>query len=99
MGWPRLPALSGSSSSGSAAIRHAHYPAAGTINAAVQRSAGGDRSLRVLVHADEAQVVRRDPIRRLLSLDSLVEEGLQRVPPDRAANREAHEALDGRGLL
>src|SRR3954452_19860258 len=57
----------------------------------------GDRGLLLLVHADEAQVVVGDLLRRRLAVQRAVEEALQGVPPDRAADREADEALDRRG--
>src|SRR3954452_7609830 len=57
----------------------------------------GDRGLLLLVHADEAQVVVGDLLRRRLALERAVEEALQGVPPDRAPDREADEALDRRG--
>src|SRR3954469_2368525 len=57
----------------------------------------GDRGLLLLVDADEAQVVVGDLLRRRLALERAVEEALQGVPPDRAPDREADEALDRRG--
>src|SRR4051794_35279589 len=57
----------------------------------------GDRRLLLLVDADEAQVVVGDLLRRRLALERAVEEALQGVPPDRAADGEADEALDRRG--
>src|SRR3954447_10118078 len=58
----------------------------------------GDGCLSLLVHADEVQVVVRDLRGRLLALEPFLEESLQRVPPDRASDGEAHEALHRRCL-
>src|SRR2546423_15525741 len=55
--------------------------------------------LGLLVDLDEVQVVLGDLPGRRLALEVAVQEPLQRVPPDRAPDREADEALDGRGLL
>src|SRR5881392_4132949 len=52
-----------------------------------------------LVDLDEAQVVLGDLIGRRLALEVAVEEGLQRVPPDRPPDGEADEALHRRRLL
>src|SRR4051794_21172219 len=51
---------------------------------------------RVVVDLDEAQVVVGDLLGGLAPVEPLVEEALQRVPPDRAADREAYEALHRR---
>src|SRR3954466_5945255 len=56
----------------------------------------GDGRLGLLVHADEVQVIVRDLRGRLLALEHFLEESLQRVPPDRASDGEAHEALHRR---
>src|SRR4051812_48690106 len=50
----------------------------------------------LLVHGDEPQVVVRDLVRRLLALEPSVEEALEGVPPDRAADREADVPVDRR---
>src|SRR4051812_7757736 len=55
--------------------------------------------LGLLVDPDEAQVVVGDLVGRGLALEVAVEEALQGVPPDRATDREAHEALDRCRLL
>src|SRR3954451_10337799 len=55
---------------------------------------GRHRRLRLLVHAHEVQVVVGDLLRRVATLERAVEEGLQRVPPDRATDREADVAVD-----
>src|SRR3954464_4393854 len=60
------------------------------------RSRGGDGGLGLLVHAYEAQVLVGDLLRGVAALDRSVEESLQRVPPDRAADREADVALHRR---
>src|SRR5829696_5640582 len=56
----------------------------------------GYRALGVLLDLHEAQVVVRDLLRRGLALERSVEVALEGVPPDRAADREADVALDGR---
>src|SRR3954469_20390262 len=50
----------------------------------------------LLVNRHEAQVVVGDLVRCLLALEAAVEEALQRVPPNRAADREADVAVDRR---
>src|SRR3954468_11715371 len=47
----------------------------------------------LLVDVDEAQVVLRDLVDCLLALEGAVEEALEGVPPDRAADREAGGAV------
>src|SRR5689334_19627298 len=54
---------------------------------------GTDGRFRLLIDAHEAQVVVGDLLCRVAALDGAVEEALQRVPPDRAADREADVAL------
>src|SRR3989442_7835322 len=56
-------------------------------------------ALGLLVDLDEAQVVLGELLGRRLALEVAVQEGLQRVPPDRAPDREADEAGHRRGLL
>src|ERR687896_2401660 len=53
---------------------------------------------RVVVDLDEPQVVVGDLLGRGRTLETAVEEALERVPPDRAPDREADEALDRRSL-
>src|SRR3954469_19831436 len=60
------------------------------------RPRGGDGGLGLLVHAHAAQVLVGDLLRGVAALDRSVEESLQRVPPDRAADREADVALHRR---
>src|SRR3954462_10588424 len=60
------------------------------------RSRGGDGGLGLLVHAYEAQVLVGDLLRGVAPLDRAVEEPLERVPPDRAADREPDVALHRR---
>src|SRR3954469_14588455 len=60
------------------------------------RLLGGYSLLGVLVHAHETQVVVGDLLGGVGALDLAVEEALERVPPDRAADREADVALHGR---
>src|SRR6201999_1354854 len=60
---------------------------------------GADGGLRVVVDADEVQVLLGDLLGGLLALQALLEEPLQSVPPDRPADGEADEALDAGRLL
>src|SRR5215213_981944 len=53
-------------------------------------------ALRVLVDLHEAQVVVGDLLGGCLALERAVEVALEGVPPDRAADREADEALHRR---
>src|SRR5207253_4224843 len=53
--------------------------------------------LLTLVRPDEMQVVLRDLLGRGLAIEILGEPTLERVPPDRAPDRKANEALDWRG--
>src|SRR5215213_7848177 len=53
---------------------------------------------RVVVDLDEAQVVVRHLLGGRVALQVAGEEALEGVPPDRAADGEADEALDGRRL-
>src|SRR5215213_6133945 len=59
---------------------------------------GGHSAGGLVVDLDEAQIVLGDLV-GLLGAVPAVQERLERVPPDRAADREADEALDRRGLL
>src|ERR1039458_413302 len=61
------------------------------------RGSGSDRGLALgeLIDLDEAQIVLCDLPRPGGAVDLAVNVGLQRVPPDRAPDREADEALDG----
>src|SRR4051812_20353773 len=52
--------------------------------------------LGLLVDAHEVQVVVGDLLGGGIALERAVEERLERVPPDRAADREADVALDRR---
>src|SRR5205807_7915700 len=63
-------------------------------HAAPARAPSGD--LLVLVDLDEMQVVVGDLRRRGLAVKLLVQEALERVPPDRTADGEADEALHRR---
>src|SRR5258705_7207211 len=56
----------------------------------------GDRGLLLLVDADEVQVLVGDLLGRGLAVEGLLQEALQRVPPDGAADGKADEALDRR---
>src|SRR5436190_19476604 len=56
----------------------------------------GDLRRGLLVNRHEAQVVVGDLVRCLLALEAAVEEALQRIPPDRAADREADVTVDRR---
>src|SRR3954447_9130270 len=65
-----------------------------TRRGAAARLRRGHRRLGLLVHAHEVEVVVVDRLGRGAALDRAVEEALQRVPPDRAADREADVAVD-----
>src|SRR5271154_1112606 len=64
------------------------------------RLSGGDGGLALgeLIDPDEAQVVLGDLARARGPLDLAIHVGLQRVPPDRASDREPDEAVDGSRL-
>src|SRR5580658_26845 len=68
-----------------------------TTGSSRQGRLGGDGRLGALVDGDEAQVALGDLAGAGGSLDLAVDVGLERVPPDRAADREADEAVDRRG--
>src|SRR5438445_8379258 len=51
--------------------------------------------LGALVYLHEAQVVLGDRARARGALDLAVDVGLERIPPDRAPNREPDETVDG----
>src|SRR5919109_4325752 len=62
------------------------------------RSCGGVFPCCLSVHLYEAEVLLGDLGGRVLALEVPVEEALQRVPPDSAADGEARVTLHGRAL-
>src|SRR5271167_497074 len=70
----------------------------GSVAFSLPRSlSGGDGGLALgeLVDPDEAQVVLGDLAGARGPLDLSIDIGLQRVPPDRASDRESDEAVHG----
>src|SRR5271155_503212 len=70
----------------------------GSVAFSLLRSlSGGDGGLALgeLVDPDKAQVVLGDLARAGRPLDLSIDVGFQRVPPDRASDREPDEAVDG----
>src|SRR6476661_10839394 len=65
--------------------------AAGGVAEFLDGLLGGDGARGVVVDLDETQVVRGDLVGRLVARQRLVEEALQGVPPDRAADGETDE--------
>src|SRR3712207_6737165 len=63
-----------------------------------RRASDPGARLRLLVDLDEPQVVVGDLLRRRRALEVAAQEALERVPPDRAPDGEADEALDRRRL-
>src|SRR5918998_2420545 len=86
---------------GGSAGRRGPQPALGGVPACalaawVPSCLAQSHGLALRVDPDEALVVARDLLRRVDPLEHPVEVALERVPPDRAADREAHVALDRR---